>query len=253
MAIIRDFRGSSIVTGTAFADQIFANDGNDTLRGGGGNDTLNGGIGTDMADYSTAGLGVNASLQTGLGKSGSETDLFTSIENLGGSAFADTLAGNGLNNSLAGNQGNDTLLGGGGQDVLTGGTGNDFLGGGSGNDTLFGGAGRDIMEGDSGNDRFGYTALSDMGTGLSRDEIRDFTRGADRIDVAALDAAQSLPGNQPFTLVGQANFTAEGQVRFFSVSTGTVVQFNTVNNDGADGEIFLEGAFGSLAASDFLL
>ena len=52
-------------------------------------------------------------------------DTYTTIENLTGSAFADTLiAANGAN-TLDGGAGNDVLIGGAGADALIGGTGTD--------------------------------------------------------------------------------------------------------------------------------
>ncbi|MGX5800447.1 Ig-like domain-containing protein [Bradyrhizobium sp. Arg314] len=62
----------------------------------------------------------------GLGHGGdADWDELTSIENLGGSAFNDTLIGGAGDNVLRGNDGNDTLDGRHGADVLEGGEGND--------------------------------------------------------------------------------------------------------------------------------
>ena len=52
-------------------------------------------------------------------------DAFTSIENVAGSPFADTITGNASVNVLQGLDGDDTLNGGGGGDTLDGGSGND--------------------------------------------------------------------------------------------------------------------------------
>lgn len=58
----------------------------------------------------------------------------TVIENLVGSAFADTLIGNDAANSISGGSGADSIEGGAGQDTLNGGPGNDRLDGGAGTD-----------------------------------------------------------------------------------------------------------------------
>ena len=67
-----------------------------------------------------------------------EGDTYASIENLGGSDYADALVGNDGDNSLAGLWGDDFLDGGGGDDYMNGGSGNDTLKGGGGADNLQG-------------------------------------------------------------------------------------------------------------------
>jgi serralysin len=57
------------------------------------------------------------------------------MENLTGSAFADTLTGNAGANTLNGNAGSDALNGGDGNDTLDGGAGDDVMNGGAGVDT----------------------------------------------------------------------------------------------------------------------
>lgn len=93
--------------------------GNDVLEGRGGGDTLNGGDGSDFASYESS----NAAVRVTLAGVGSDTqvavasggdaagDVLSSIENLIGSRFGDTLIGNSLNNILTGGGGNDTLDG----------------------------------------------------------------------------------------------------------------------------------------------
>lgn len=76
----------------------------------------------------------------------------TSIENVFGSDFADTLMGNDEANILVGREGDDLIEGAGGNDFLFGGEGNDALYGGAGNDVLSGGAGNNYIYGDTGDD-----------------------------------------------------------------------------------------------------
>jgi Ca2+-binding RTX toxin-like protein len=117
-------------------DQLIGGAGNDTLRGGTGGDVLTGGAGSDTASYVDSGAAVTVNLATGLSAGGdAEGDTISSIENLVGSNFDDTLTGDAGANQLVGNAGNDVLDGGDGNDTLRGGAGADILTGGAGNDS----------------------------------------------------------------------------------------------------------------------
>ncbi len=117
--------------GSAFADNLSGDvsdnalhggAGNDVLAGSAGNDTLDGGADIDIADYSAAAAGVMVALDTGTANDGSGgTDILSNIENVIGSAFADTLTGDANENILSGAAGDDTLSGGTGNDTLDGG------------------------------------------------------------------------------------------------------------------------------------
>jgi serralysin len=108
----------------------------DQFQGGSGNDIFDGGGGSDSVSYATSGAGVTINLGTGTASGGDAAgDTLTSVENVTGSAFGDSLTGDGAANSLAGLNGDDTLDGGGGADTLEGGLGNDVMNGGAGTDT----------------------------------------------------------------------------------------------------------------------
>ncbi len=118
--------GDDVLTGDENANTLDGGVGNDTLVGGGGADALIGGAGIDTASYATASSGVTASLATPATNTGDAAgDTYATIENLTGSAFADTLTGNAAANVLTGGLGNDLLNGGAGVDTLIGGVGND--------------------------------------------------------------------------------------------------------------------------------
>ncbi|MCR6499484.1 hypothetical protein MUO32_10605 [Shinella sp. CPCC 101442] len=124
--IIQGDDGNNTLLGTDGADHIKGLDGNDKLIGGKGADRLNGGEGRDTASYSNATAGVIASLVNPSSNTGDAAgDVYVSIENLTGSAFADKLIGNSSANTLNGGKGNDTLTGRGGADSLIGGSGVD--------------------------------------------------------------------------------------------------------------------------------
>ncbi|MBJ2154272.1 peroxidase family protein [Variovorax sp. IB41] len=92
------------------------NAGNNVLTGNAGNNVLTGGGGSDTANYATAAAAVTVSLAIAAAQAtgGAGSDTLSSIENLVGSAFGDTLtasgtAGTGVVNLLSGGAGNDTL------------------------------------------------------------------------------------------------------------------------------------------------
>jgi len=128
--------GDDSILGTAGADALAGHAGNDTITGGAGNDTLDGGLGDDSIDggtgadtatYADAVDQVHVSLAiAGAQDTGSAGhDTLTSIENLQGGDYADSLTGDATANVLSGGAGYDTLDGGGGNDTLVGGDDND--------------------------------------------------------------------------------------------------------------------------------
>ena len=119
--------GADIVRGLAGNDVLNGGSGNDTLIGGQGADEMDGGTGVNLASYEDSAAGVTASLKSGeAGRGGdAERDTLTNIQNLTGSAYADTLFGNEEKNRLEGGAGDDVLVGGAGHDELAGGDGQD--------------------------------------------------------------------------------------------------------------------------------
>lgn len=200
----------------------------------------------------------------------------TIIENAVGTEYSDEIQGNkvanrlvggGGNDELHGANGNDNLLGGldadrlygdRGYDRLNGGTEADFLNGGVGFDTLRGGSGDDRLYGMSGSDQlyggdgadiFAYSRTSDS-MNSTKDVINDFSSVAgDRIDLSAIDANQSISGDQAFTFIGNQAFTdTAGELRF----AGGKLQGDT-NGDGlADFSIIVKNV-ANLASADFVL
>ncbi|HWO57503.1 MAG TPA: calcium-binding protein [bacterium] len=128
--------------GTAGRDFLAGFGGNDLLLGGNGDDVLEGGIGADLlhgggkgkkggsdtASYSSASVGVTASLANAKVNTGDAAgDKYISIENLVGSRFGDVLIGSKGKNVLDGGAGNDLLIGNGGGDTFIGGSGIDTV------------------------------------------------------------------------------------------------------------------------------
>ncbi len=237
--------GNDVIFGRNGHDSLYGMDGNDTLVGGGGNDLLNGGSGTDRAQYNDAIAGLTADLQVSANNTGfAGGDSYVSIEDLYGSNFGDTLRGDAGSNAILGANGNDVILGRDGEDSLYGG---------NGNDTIIGQAGRDFLYGNGGNDTFVYQDITDSATNYLRDQIRDFSQGADVINLLNIDANANLGGNQAFSFIGYSVFHGvAGELRA-AVSSGNSIVSGDVDGDGnADFSILVAGVT-SLHASDFLL
>ena len=145
------------LSGAAGTDTLAGGAGNDAINGGADADAINGGAGIDIADYNGSGVGVTVNLATNINTGGyAQGDMLTNVENVQGSAFADTLTGDGVANTLWGMAGNDGLNGGAGWDTLEGGDGDDQLNGGAGGDILRGGAGADHLTGGADSDTASY-------------------------------------------------------------------------------------------------
>lgn len=173
--------GDDTLSGGLGNDVLRGGLGDDLLMGGAGNDTLDGGAGIDTASFADATSGVTIALIGGAQVSGgSGTDTLTGIENLMGSAFGDTLTGDAEANRISG---------------------------GAGTDVLEGGLGADVLAGGSGADRFVYRSIQDFAPG---ETIADFFFGAttDKIDLSLIDPDAALAGDQSFTFIGIADFTA---------------------------------------------
>ena len=258
--------------------------GNDTFHSVGFRNSFNGGSGTDTIRYtlqdssSERGRGIYVDLDAGYAKAvDGRNETLTSIENVVGTSYNDTLIGtvganllNGLNGNdqLEGLGGNDRLYGGAGSDVIYGDSGHDDLYGESGNDRLYGGtdnddlvggAGNDLLVGDTGHDfliggtgadTFRFTSIADSRVGSLRDVIDDFRPDSedDVIDLRGIDANVDRSGNNAFTFIGRAAFSGTaGELRY----SGTVIS-GDVNGDGrADFEI--DAGMTRYYTSDFLL
>jgi Ca2+-binding RTX toxin-like protein len=207
--------------------------GNDTILGTAGADFLNGWKGDDTYMVNHAGDVVTEhefdGTDTVLASVGYTLDLDSQIEFLAAAPGAGGLA-------LTGNNFFNTITGGAGDDVITGR---------GAADDLAGGLGADI---------FALLALSDSTVATSgRDTIRDFSvLEGDLIGLSALDANTALAGDQAFTFIGAAAFSAAGQVRAEVIGGDTIVSGNVNANLNADFAIRLTGSH-VLGAANFIL
>jgi Ca2+-binding RTX toxin-like protein len=208
-----------------FGDWLEGNNAANVLMGDGGGDTLRGNGGSDTASYASAASGVVASLAAPAGNTGDAAgDIYDSIENLSGSAFADTLTGNSGVNLLNGSEGADILSGLGGKDTLTGG---------------------------NGADQFLFTALSDS-TFNAPDLVADFQPN-DKIDLHLIDADTTVTGDQAFHLDGTFGGAGDIRVTYDSVNNRTVLDLFVDNNTSVDSRLWIAGNQSGITAASFML
>ena len=269
--------GNDYLAGYWGLDSLFGEAGNDTLVGSGQNDTLDGGGGNDSldggggADVMRGGTGndvyvVDTTLDLVEDSGGVDTvmamitlTLSPTIENATAKAAANVgrnLTGNALGNVLTGHEGANVLSGLDGNDRLIGNGGADKLLGGNGDDTLWGGLGYDELTGGAGLDRFVFASLADSGGGdqnLPSDLIRDFVQGEDRIVLAAIDAKAATVGNEAFTFIGAAAFTAAGQLHAIrnTATNRTLIEGDVDGDRLADFQLQLVG-LKTMVAADFI-
>ncbi|MFN7872020.1 MAG: calcium-binding protein, partial [Cyanobacteriota bacterium] len=177
----------AFITGFNFVDDVLtsSNDATDTINGLSGNDTVS---------YASATSAVNVSLSIASPQNtgGSGIDTLTSIENITGSIYGDTLQGNAFNNVLNGGQGNDYVsyssasgsvtidlggfatgaagfdtlisienaIGSDFADTIIGNSFNNVIASGGGNDFIVASLGSDTIEGGLGTDTVSYSSLA---------------------------------------------------------------------------------------------
>jgi Ca2+-binding RTX toxin-like protein len=180
----------NVLIGFGGNDTLNGGDGNDSITGGPGDDTIDGGAGTfDFVGFWDATGGVIASLTTGTSSGGGEgDDVFTNIEVLSGSPYADHLTGGTTGEGgVTGQGGNDTIFGGSGGGFLLGDDGDDTLIGGAANDYLVGGPGDDAIDGGAGWDTSSYInapgpVTASLDSGSATGDGYDSLTGIEQLD-----------------------------------------------------------------------
>lgn len=171
--------GNDVVIGSPdLANQLFGEDGNDSLTGGLADDTLNGGNGADTIIANEGNDSISAGDGADTVVAGDGNDRISS-----GNGNDTVSAGNG-DDSVTGENGQDSLLGDAGDDTINGDGGFDTLGGGDGNDLLLGGDLNDSLVGDDGNDTLVGNSGDDTLVGVTGADIIDGGIGNDLIQSA---------------------------------------------------------------------
>ena len=171
-----------------------------------------------------------------------------------GAAGNDKLKGGKGDDYLDGGKDNDHVHGGDGADRIHGRDGNDRLYGGDGDDVIAGGLGGDRLAGNGGSDIFKYASIAES-TPDRADLIECFASGGaggDLIDLIAVDAQAGTFGNQAFSFIGAAAFSAEGRIRAVISGGHTLIEVNTAGMGEAEMLIELDRIV-TITAEDFIL
>lgn len=237
--------GGNELDGRAGNDTLIGNDGTDVLEGRDGDDTLNGGAGIDTILYNddemSAGVVVSLAIATAQNTIGAGIDTITGVENIIGSAFADTLTGNASANQLEGGFGGDALNGGDGDDTLRGDAGNDTLDGGNNNDTLFGGDNADTLYGRAGNDTLDGGTGSNTLEGGGGDDTYIVRGASDVVVELAASGTDTIVSTATRTLGNfQENLTLTGVAAINGF--GNTLANTMIGNDAANTLNGLAGA-----------
>ena len=236
-------------TGANGNDTLIGNEAANTLTGGIGNDTLMGGLGADTLDGGanddTYALGTEPNAENVLSDvSGFDTVTTTITRALTPWGFIEAMTlvegaggiwgyGNAINNVMIGNNSNNRVEGLAGGDIILGMRGTDTLAGGADSDT------------------FRFLTVLDSVVGGLRDVITDLDDlGDDIIDLSRITGVD--------TYIGQANFTAAGQVRAIVSGGNVLIQINSAGINTAESEILLLNTtlgvgVGQFDATDLLL
>ena len=165
-----------------------------------------------------------------------------------------------VSGTFTGNNFANTITGSNEEDVIQGLGGNDNLSGLAGNDLIVGGFGRDIMTGGTGADIFDFNAVAESGkTAATRDVLRDFEHGIDKIDLSTIDARTNHAGNDAFIWRVTDGFTGvAGQLHYTqqnlpgTVNDKTIIEGDINGDRVADFQIELKGLI-NLTTADFIL
>jgi Ca2+-binding RTX toxin-like protein len=224
---------NNVLNGGGGADTITSFGGDDIIDGGANADTMEGGQGFDIYIVDDPGDVVTEYVGEGFDQvqttvsyaltAGSEVEVLyadpattTAPINLVGNEFDNFLTGNDGVNILAGGLGLDTLRGKGGADI--------FL----------------------------WSSAAESSP-THPDVVADFNRAeGDVLHFTTMDADDTVAGDQNFTFIDTAAFTAPGQINWFTNGTDTFIQLNTNADLAADAVIQVNGVH-TVDASWFFL
>jgi Ca2+-binding RTX toxin-like protein len=225
--------------GNDFDNTIMGNNGGNVINGGGGVDTVKGLGGDDILDG-----GTSADIMTG----GDGWDIFfvddfnDVVTEYAGEGFdmVETSVNYALNAGsevevLYADQTTTAAIN------LIGNEFDNFLTGNDGVNVIVGGLGVDTLRGKGGGDVFLWSSAADSSVTLP-DVVTDFNRAeGDFLHFTNMDADDTVAGDQNFSFIGTAGFTAPGQINWFTNGTDTFIQLNTNADLAADSVIQVSG------------
>jgi Ca2+-binding RTX toxin-like protein len=228
---VEDHTGTAAInlTGNEFGNIINGNYGDNIIDGGAGADRMNGWKGNDtyIVDdpgddlfengeiYSTPEI-ESEGFDTVLTSVSYDVGLYNEIEVLQGTGNADIL--------LVGSIDNNRIIGN------------------AGNNTIFGGYGKDTVTGGGGADAFVWNSINEIGWfNFDPDIVTDFQAHFDLLALNLIDADEAVAGDQAFTFIDTAPFTAAGQINWSTNGTDTFIQLNTNADPTVDGIIQVFG------------
>ena len=229
---VEDLYGTAAInlTGNELRNIINGNSGDNIIDGGGGADSMHGGKGNDtyLVDNVGDSLFENGEIYSTpeIESEGFDTVLTSVSFNVGLYSEIEVLQATGTANVfLTGSLDNNRIIGN---------AGNNIIDGSYGKDTLTGGAGVDV---------FIWSAVEEIGWfNFDPDIVTDFNKAeGDFLHFTNMDADETVAGNQDFTFIDTAGFTAPGQINWFTNGTDTFIQLNTNADLTVDGIIQVSG------------
>jgi Ca2+-binding RTX toxin-like protein len=218
------------LTGNEFNNFIFGSSGDNVINGGGGADYMSGGQGNDTYFVDNAGdsLFENGDIHsTPQSESEGFDTVLTSVSfNVGLYSEIEVLQAIGSANvNLTGSLDNNRIIGNSGTNIIDGSYGKD---------TLTGGGGLDV---------FIWSNINEIGlTNFDPDIVTDLNRAeGDLLHFTNMDANETVAGDQNFTFIDQAAFTAAGQISWSTNGVDTFIQLNTNADPTVDGIIQVLG------------
>jgi Ca2+-binding RTX toxin-like protein len=220
------------IIGNDYDNVLSAGDGVDTMKGLGGADIIDGG--TD-ADTMFGGDGYDIFIVDDFGDVVTET-IGEGFDMVQTSVTYSLTAGSEVEVLYADPAGTTAIN-------LIGNEFDNFVTGNEAVNVIVGGHGLDTLRGKGGGDVFLWSSVDETGlSDIDADIVMDYSSAqGDLLQFTDIDADETVAGNQDFTFIGNAAFTAPGQINWFSNGTDTFIQLNTNADLTVDGIIQLSG------------
>src|SRR5262245_32524874 len=240
---VEDYHSTAAInlTGNEFNQFLTGSDGDNILNGGGGADNMYGGKGNDTyvvdnpgdtlfenGDIHSTPQNESEGFDTVLTSVSFDVGLYNEIEVLQAIGTANVnLTGSLDDNRIIGNDGINVIDGSYGKDTLTG---------------------------NGGADAFLWKSIDEIGHfNFDPDIVTDYSSAqGDVLHFSFIDANETVAGDQNFTFISTAAFTAPGQINWFTDGANTFIQLNTNADLTVDAVIQLNGVTNGDAVLMFL-